>query len=106
MVEAGKAAELAAQLSRFLLQELGLSELAHGEPQLIEQTVSFDHVAVGAEIHGIDRRVDYRNSRDENKNRGGRYFLAVTEQLDSIHLRHADVGNNHVKNLSGQAALC
>ena len=79
--------------------------LFHSGTKFVEQAVALDDVAVRAEIHGVDGGVDCRHARNKDKDRGGRNFFGVSQQLDAIHIRHADVRDYDVENLRSEAAL-
>ena len=67
VVEPRKPPQFAAQIARFLLQRQVLSHLLHGGTQFVEQAIALDDVAVRAEIHRVDGRVDGGHAGDQEK---------------------------------------
>src|SRR5271168_5552782 len=105
VIESGEAAELAAELAGFLAQRLIFGDAFHGGAQLVEQAIAFDYVAVGAEVHGVNGGVHGGDAGNKDEDRRGRNFLGILQQLDAIHIGHADVGDDDVEDLGGEAAL-
>ncbi len=105
VIEAGEAAELAAQFAGFLAQSLIFGDALDGGAKLVEQAIALDDVAVGAEIHGVNGGVDRGHAGNQDEDRGGRDFLGIPQKLDAVHIRHADIGDDDVENLRGEAAL-
>src|SRR5215469_8767977 len=98
VIETGKFAEPPAQIAGLFFQSLRFGVLFYRGPEFIEQTVALDDVAVGAEVHGVDCGVDGWYAGDENERGRRRNLLAVTQELEAVHIRHADVGNHDVEN--------
>src|SRR5579864_5752961 len=67
VVEAGKLAKTAAQIPRLFFQGLRFSVLFHRGTKLVEQPIALNDVAVGAEVHGVNSRVDSWYAGDENE---------------------------------------
>ena len=101
----GKPPQLPPQVAGLFFERLIFLDAPHGPAQFIQQTVVLDHVAVGAEIHGVNGGIHRRNAGDQDENRGGRNFLRILQQLDAVHVRHADIGNHDVEDLRSQPPL-
>ncbi len=105
VIESGEPAEFAPEITCFLLQGEAIDALLNRGAKFVDEPVAFDNVAVGAEIDGVDRRVDGGNARHQNKSGGGRHFLGIAQQFDSIHVGHANIGHHDVEHLRSEAAL-
>src|SRR5579864_1892672 len=105
VVEAGKLAKTAAQIAGLFLQGLRFGVFFHRGTKLVEQSIAFNDVAVGAEVHSVNRGVDGWHAGDENECCRGRHLFAVAQKLQAVHIRHADVGNHDVEHAAGKPSF-
>ena len=79
--------------------------MLNGGAEFVDEAIAFDNVTIRAEIDGIDGGADGGNTGDENENRLRGNFLAIPQELHSIHVGHANVRDDNVEHLRGQATL-
>ena len=105
VIKTREAAKFAAEIAGFFLKSQIFGALLDGGAEFVDQAVALDDVAVGAEIDGVNRRADGGNACDQNESGCGRDFLAIAQQLDAVHIRHADIGNDDIEDLRSEPTL-
>ncbi len=99
IVLTGETPQFAAQVASFVLEAECLIHLAHRPSQLVDQVMVLDDVAVGSRINSGNRGFDRGHSRNQQEITRGGKFLAKLQKVHSCGIRHANVGNDDVKNL-------
>ena len=69
--------------------------LRHGE--------RLEHVIAGSSFHGLDRGFDRSVGRHHDHGRGGVDALGFLQEIEAVHARQLEIGDNQVGRLAGQA---
>ncbi len=95
VVEAVLVLEPLAQRARLLHEALPLQGLLEDDLQLLDVD-RLAEVVLGAELHRLDRRLDRAVGGHDDDHRLRAHLLDLREQLDPVHARHAQVGEDDV----------